>query len=102
MEKLKINGWTRSAASTCIIFFAHAYSKSLIGGDIILIIEEPESHLHPLAQQWLANTINKMASDGLQIILTTHSPYFVNLEALQGINIVRKSEEGTYIITSER
>lgn len=80
--------------------FAHAYSKSLVGGDIILIIEEPESHLHPLAQQWLANTINEMASDGLQIILTTHSPYFVNLEALQGINIVRKSEEGTYIINS--
>lgn len=77
--------------------FAHAYSKSFFGGDILLIIEEPEAHLHPLAQKWLAKTINQMARDGLQVIITTHSPHFINLEFIEGIYLVRKDTNSTYV-----
>jgi predicted ATPase len=55
------------------ISFAHAYAGSFRTG-FILAIEEPEAHLHPLAQAWLAEKIHEMCADGLQIILTTHSP----------------------------
>lgn len=77
--------------------FAHAYSKAFISGDIILIIEEPESHLHPLAQRWLARTMHQMAKDGLQVLITTHTPNFLNVEFLEGIFLIRKNEDGTYI-----
>ncbi|MEW6285395.1 MAG: AAA family ATPase [Chloroflexota bacterium] len=72
--------------------FAHAYAKAFYGG-IILAIEEPEAHLHPLAQEWLARKIHQMAADGLQIVITTHSPHFVDLMGLEGLVLVRKDSE---------
>ncbi|HOT90116.1 MAG TPA: AAA family ATPase [Anaerolineae bacterium] len=72
--------------------FAHAYAKAFYGG-IVLAIEEPEAHLHPLAQEWLARKIHQMAADGLQIVITTHSPHFVDLMGLEGLVLVRKDDE---------
>ena len=76
--------------------FAQAYAKAFHGG-VVLVVEEPESHLHPLAQQWLANNIRKMAEDELQVITTTHSPYFVNLLGLPGLALVTKVDGATKI-----
>jgi putative ATP-dependent endonuclease of OLD family len=76
--------------------FAHAYAKAFYGG-ILLAIEEPEAHLHPLAQEWLAKKISHMCSDGVQLMLTTHSPAFVNLLGLHGCIIVRKTEGATSV-----
>jgi len=73
--------------------FAHAYAKSFLGQGLIFIIDEPETHLHPLAQKWLSNKLFHMVKDGLQIIITTHSPYFINLEFLPDIYLVRKNEQ---------
>ena len=78
--------------------FAHAYAKAFHGG-VLLAIEEPESHLHPLAQDWLAKKIEEMAKDGMQIILTTHSPAFINMLSLDGLALVNKNPiSGTSIV----
>ncbi|MGB9756123.1 MAG: ATP-dependent nuclease, partial [Desulfurella sp.] len=78
--------------------FAHAYAKCFKNEKgLILIIDEPETHLHPLAQKWLAKTLFKMSKDGLQVIITTHSPYFIDLEFLEGIYLVRKDNRGTFV-----
>mgnify|MGYP006286548813 CR=1 FL=1 len=74
------------------IAFAHAYARAFHGG-ILLIIEEPESNLHPLMQKWLSRKIHKMAQDGLQILITTHSPIFINLLQLEGLVLVRKDSD---------
>lgn len=71
--------------------FAYAYAKAF--GDrsgLVLVIDEPESHLHPLAQRWLAGRLNDMTGDGLQVILTTHSPHFVDLARPENLVVVRK------------
>lgn len=81
--------------------FAHAYGKSFLGQGLIFIIDEPEAHLHPLAQKWLAKKISKMAEDGLQIILTTHSPYFLDLNYIEGIHLIRKFDGRTYNISQD-
>lgn len=70
--------------------FAHAYARSFLGQGLIFVIDEPEAHLHPLAQRWLAKKMYEMADEGLQVVITTHSPFFINLEFLDGINLVRK------------
>lgn len=73
--------------------FAHAYARSFLGQGLIFILDEPESHLHPLAQRWLARQMYQMANDGLQLVITTHSPYFINLDFLDSIYLVRKEEQ---------
>lgn len=75
------------------LVFAHAYARAFYGG-VVLVIEEPEAHLHPLAQRWLAKQIRKMCADGLQVILTTHSPAFIDILGLEGLVLVRKDHEG--------
>ncbi len=64
-----------------ILFLRHLYRKK-----DILIIEEPESHLHPANQRILAKYLVRLARGGLKIIVTTHSDYFLqqisNLVAL--------------------
>lgn len=43
----------------------------------VIAIEEPESHLHPESARQLYNTILSLAKNH-QVVLTTHSPLFVN------------------------
>ncbi len=69
--------------------FAYAYARAFHGG-IVLVVEEPEAHLHPLAQQWLARRLRARAEEGLQIMLTTHSPTFLSIEGLEGLVLVYK------------
>ena len=58
-------------------------------GNRVLIIDEPELSLHPSAQKNLSRLLSK-ASFSKQIVLCTHSPYFVNWEDfLKGAKFVR-------------
>lgn len=41
-----------------------------------LVIEEPESHLHPESQVKLARAIIKLVRAGLKVLITTHSDFF--------------------------
>lgn len=51
-------------------------------GDI-LVIDEPELSLHPQVQRRLADLLEDYASDR-QIIISTHSPYFITKTAILG------------------
>lgn len=42
-----------------------------------MIIEEPESHLHPSLQQKFARAIGRLVNAGVEVVLTTHSDYFL-------------------------
>lgn len=44
----------------------------------MLIVENPEAHLHPKAQSNLGFFLGKMASSGLTVIIETHSEHIVN------------------------
>jgi putative ATP-dependent endonuclease of OLD family len=68
---------------------AHAYARAFHGG-LVLVVEEPEAHLHPLAQEWLAARLRAQCSEGLQLAVTTHSPAFVHVEGLDGLALVHK------------
>jgi predicted ATPase len=46
-------------------------------GDLLLI-ENPESHLHPAGQSLVARLIAIAAQNGVQVIIETHSDHFLN------------------------
>jgi len=74
-----------------------AYAEAFHENHLLLIIEEPESHLYPLAQKWLAHKIQDLVNAGVQVIVTTHSPAFIDILRAEGIAIVRKSEDRTNV-----
>ena len=42
-----------------------------------LTIDEPEAHLHPAMQMSVASFLAKLVNNGVRIVLTTHSDFFV-------------------------
>ena len=48
------------------------------GKDALLMIENPEAHLHPGGQAALMKLLTKAAAEGVQIILETHSDHIIN------------------------
>ena len=64
------------------------YLRHLVGQDDLLIIEEPESHLHPEMQVAFTRELASIAKSGIRVIITTHSEWV--LEELA--NLVLLSE----------
>ncbi|MFA5593202.1 MAG: AAA family ATPase [Micavibrio sp.] len=66
-----------------------------------IIIDEPEVSLHPSAQKRLFAALKKL-SKTTQIVLATHSPYFIDFEAIEhGAQIARFYKEGDEIRIAE-
>ena len=64
------------------------YLRHIVGPGNMLIVEEPESHLHPAVQVELTRQLAALVDAGVRVIVTTHSEWL--LEELA--NIVRRSE----------
>ena len=75
-----------------LMAFVKAYMEVFTSESFVLIIEEPEAHLHPLAQKWLKEYIVEMCSAGIQVVISTHSTDFIDAEYLDGL--VRVYKEG--------
>ena len=71
----------------------------------IVLIEEPESFLHPQAQAEFGRILQDMANQlEIQIITTTHSPYFLSIKSPSDNVLLERSDSknspSTSIVTS--
>ena len=64
------------------------YLRHLVKSNNVLIVEEPESHLHPAMQVELVRQLATLIDKGIRVIVTTHSEWLLDELA----NIVRRSE----------
>ena len=87
-------GWKKSLplmnASSMVSELAPVvlYLRYMVRRDNVLIIEEPESHLHPAMQVEFTRQIAALVRTGVRVVVTTHSEWV--LETLA--NLVRLSE----------
>ena len=63
------------------------YLRHLVRSGDVLIIEEPESHLHPAMQAAFARELARLVGAGIRVVMTTHSEWFLE----QIGNLVRLS-----------
>ena len=54
------------------------FLKYLVNTGDLLVLEEPESSLHPAAQRELARGIVRLVNAGVKVLVTTHSDTFVS------------------------
>lgn len=93
-DNTQINIEELSAGQKAILHFIF----SIFGFDLkngLVIIDEPELHLHPQVQEQFLEIIESVANDiGIQFIIATHSPVFVTAKTVS--NIFRFSKVNNY------
>lgn len=65
------------------------------GNNIIYLIEEPETFLHPTAQQDLLNALKELSYEN-QVVTTTHSPVFAGATHVEGVVLCTKTTQSNY------
>lgn len=65
------------------------------GVNIIYLIEEPETFLHPSAQNDLLSALRGLSDDN-QVIITTHSPVFAGATYIESIILCKKANGSIY------
>ena len=53
------------------------FLRGVVGIGDMLIIEEPEAHLHPAAQTQMAVTLARLVRAGVRVVVTTHSDWLL-------------------------
>ena len=69
----------------------HASESSSQGKNFVIAVEEPESHLHPSAMHGLRSVLQELA-EKYQIVITTHSPLFVDRTNIHANILVNKNK----------
>ena len=72
-----------SGISTMVAYLLLEQMASLTKQSIIFLIDEPEMHLHPQLQKYLAEYFQ---TGETQIVISTHSPLFVDVGQWKGIS----------------
>lgn len=78
-------------------FFSTIAGNGIKDGDIVLL-DEPATNLHPQSQIELRRLIKKFALDqNITFVISTHSPFLVDLNHLDELRITRKEGRATII-----
>jgi hypothetical protein len=76
-----------------------AQNKNEELANAVLLLDEPETHLHPLAQEYLLSELIKLTSNarGNVVLFATHSNYMIDKQDLSRNSRVRKEKDETRV-----
>lgn len=81
----------RSSSTVSELVPLFLYLKYIIEPGNLLMIEEPEAHLHPENQRRLARLLVRLIREGVKLFITTHSDYL--LEQLSSFILLSRVKE---------
>ena len=72
--------WTRAPNAGFGISYALPIVVAALRAEVngLLLVENPEAHLHPAGQSRIGGFLARVAADGVQIVLETHSDHVLN------------------------
>lgn len=79
-----------------IIALFRLIADSNVEGNFIFAMEEPENSLHPKAQRQLLNVIQEISAS-TQVIVTTHSPVFIDRSKFESNILLTRTLSGNTI-----
>lgn len=89
--------WTRAPNAGFGISYALpvivAALRAAVGG--LLLVENPEAHLHPAGQSAIGSFLAQVAADGVQVFIETHSDHVLNgirVSVAEGIAPLREDQ----------
>jgi len=81
------------------------YLEYVVEPESVLIIEEPEAHLHPAAQRILAELLVRLVREGVYLIITTHSDWLLgqlsNFLLLGKLEASKRQSDKNFLKTDE-
>ncbi len=93
--------------------FGHGFQRSFIfallqelsehadtGPKLILGCEEPELYQHPPQARHLATVLQRLSTQNAEVVICTHSPYFISGRSFEQIRICAKDEHGSSSVRS--
>jgi AAA15 family ATPase/GTPase len=79
-------------------FFFRIYSNSMLQPGDIIIMDEPATHLHVSGQIQLLKFIREFAiRNEILFVISTHSPFLIDIDYLEEVRLISKNEKGTHI-----
>lgn len=99
-EKNKYSFYQRSDGFKRFVTFILMIStvvKNKHLSDFLLLIDEPEIHIHPSGIQYLRDELIKISKDGNYVVVSTHSIFLIDPERVKRHYIVKKINEKTNI-----
>lgn len=74
-----------------------AEAKQGVIRDTVLLLDEPESHLHPSGVRFMLQELIKAANNGNKVVFATHSIFMIDRDCYDRHVIVKKEREQTII-----
>lgn len=97
-----VNITNEAAGYKTVLMLKRLLSRGYLSGGNILILDEPEMHLHPDLQIILAEILIMLIKENrINVLLNTHSPYF--LEAVELFSLKHKIQDSCkYYLTLDK